>query len=306
MDNKAEIIELAQSLEQEVLRNEPLCGHTTFKIGGPCDALIEINDTAALCVLIKAANELDVKYMVIGNGSNLLFDDLGYDGLIFHIGSGLSDIKVIDNGKIRAEAGAMLISVCKAARDVSLSGLEFAYGIPGSVGGAVYMNAGAYGGEIKDVLEYCEVVDKNGDIKNIPADELELSYRSSLLQSTGETVVTAVFKMKRKRDRNMIDADMKEYMSRRKEKQPLEYPSAGSTFRRPAGCFAGKLIEDSGLRGFSIGDAQVSDKHCGFVINRGKATFKDVTELIEYVQKKVLADSGKDLKCEVLIKRYGE
>lgn len=305
MDKIDEIIHLAESLEQDVYLNEPLSEHTTFKIGGECPAFVDISSASALCVLIKAANELGEKYMIIGNGSNLLFDDLGYDGVIFHLGKKLSDITVRD-GRIRAEAGASLMSVCRAALDAGLSGLEFAYGIPGSVGGAVFMNAGAYGGEIKDVLESCEVIDQNGDIKTLTADEMELSYRKSVLQQTGETLLTAVFKMKRERDRSMIEADMKEYMHRRREKQPLEYPSAGSTFRRPEGYFAGKLIQDSGLKGFSIGGAQVSEKHSGFVINKGGATFADVTALIKAIQEKVKKDSGQTLECEVLIKRRGE
>lgn len=305
MDKIDEIIHLAESLEQDVYLNEPLSEHTTFKIGGECPAFVDISSASALCVLIKAANELGEKYMIIGNGSNLLFDDLGYDGVIFHLGKKLSDITVRD-GRIRAEAGASLMSVCRAALDAGLSGLEFAYGIPGSVGGAVFMNAGAYGGEIKDVLESCEVIDQNGDIKTLTADEMELSYRKSVLQQTGETLLTAVFKMKRERDRSMIEADMKEYMHRRREKQPLEYPSAGSTFRRPEGYFAGKLIQDSGLKGFSIGGAQVSEKHSGFVINKGGATFADVTALIKTIQEKVKKDSGQALECEVLIKRRGE
>lgn len=305
MDKIDEIIHLAESLEQDVYLNEPLSEHTTFKIGGECPAFVDISSASALCVLIKAANELGEKYMIIGNGSNLLFDDLGYDGVIFHLGKKLSDITVRD-GRIRAEAGASLMSVCRAALDAGLSGLEFAYGIPGSVGGAVFMNAGAYGGEIKDVLESCEVIDQNGDIKTLTADEMELSYRKSVLQQTGETLLTAVFKMKRERDRSMIEADMKEYMYRRREKQPLEYPSAGSTFRRPEGYFAGKLIQDSGLKGFSIGGAQVSEKHSGFVINKGGATFADVTALIKTIQEKVKKDSGQTLECEVLIKRRGE
>lgn len=305
MDKLENITSIALILGQHIKLNEPLCEHTTFKIGGEAKVFIEISNSNALCELVRLARKNEIKYMILGKGSNLLFDDRGFNGVIFYLGSLFSEVTV--SGKtITAQAGASLMSVCKAALENSLSGLEFAYGIPGSIGGAVYMNAGAYGGEIKDVLVSCEVLSESGELITVTAEDMELSYRHSIFQSDKYVILSAKFLLDDSSKKDDISKRMNELLKRRKDKQPVEYPNAGSTFKRPEGFFAGKLIEQSGLRGYTVGRAQVSQKHCGFVINLGGATFKDVTELISYVQKKVLEDSGQFLECEVLIKNYDD
>ena len=295
----SELCGLAEQLGCEVKYNEPLSQHTTFKVGGNCSAFIELSSDRSAIELIKAANGLGVRYCVLGNGSNVLFDDKGYNGVIFHIGHLMSGIELHEENNVRAAAGAGLNRLCSFACDNSLTGLEFAYGIPGSVGGAVYMNAGAYGGEIKDVLKAVEVVDcKDGRPYIFKTAELEMSYRQTSFMKNGLIVLGAVFALK-KGDSAEIKALMDDLMNRRREKQPLEYPSAGSTFKRPVGKYAGKLIQDSGLRGHTVGGAQVSEKHCGFVINKGGATAKDILELIKYIQDTVLEKTGSYLECEV-------
>ncbi|MCD7727961.1 MAG: UDP-N-acetylmuramate dehydrogenase [Ruminococcus sp.] len=303
MENIEEIISLAKSLDQKVVNDAYLKDYTTFKIGGKADAFIEISSTEALKQLLSRLESLKLKYMVLGRGSNVLFDDKGFNGVILHLGSDFAKAESLGN-TITAQSGASLMSVCKLALDNSLSGLEFAYGIPGTVGGTVFMNAGAYGGEIKNVLTSCEVIDRNGNIKTVFASDMELSYRHSIFQTNGDVILSATFTLDNTKERKEISSTMNELMSRRKEKQPLEFPNAGSTFKRPKGYFAGKLIEDSGLKGYTVGRAAVSDKHSGFVINLGGATFEDVTKVISDVQKKVLNDSGQTLECEVLIVRY--
>ena len=294
-----ELCRLAKQLGCEVRYDEPLSQHTTFKVGGNCRAYIELSSDSSAAELIKAAGSLGVRYCVLGNGSNVLFDDLGYNGVIFHIGHLMSGIELLGENSIRAAAGAGLNRLCTFAYENSLTGLEFAYGIPGSVGGAVYMNAGAYGGEIKDVLKAVEVVDcKDGRHFSFNIGELEMSYRQTSFMKNGLIVLGAVFELE-KGDTSEIRARMDELMDKRREKQPLEYPSAGSTFKRPVGKFAGKLIQDSGLRGYTIGGAQVSEKHCGFVINKGGATAKDILELIKHIQETVMEKTGSYLECEV-------
>lgn len=302
-DNVIEkIIRKAKEHGCQVATDEYLSGHTTFKIGGPCKAFISINSIDCLNDLIEIADKENYPYFVLGKGSNLLFDDKGFNGVIFHLGSDFSKISLIDETTIKAEAGCSLINVCRFAYENGLGGLEFAFGIPGSVGGAVYMNAGAYGGEIKDVLVSAKVIYK-GKISDINSNDMDLSYRHSIFQNNGSIITEAVFKLYKK-DKSEIKSLMDDYLKRRKNKQPLEYPNGGSTFKRPAGQFAGKLIEDSGLRGFSVGNAEVSKKHCGFVINKGNATFEDVTALIEKVQKTVMEKTGFFLECEVEVVRY--
>lgn len=303
MENIEKIISLAEKYGQNVIKGAMLKDYTTFKIGGEAKVLIEISSSAALCEIMSLLEKLNVKYMILGRGSNILFDDKGYNGVILHIGSEYADIGIHEN-IIRAKSGASLMSVCKAALECGLSGLEFAYGIPGTVGGAVFMNAGAYGGEIKDILASCDVIDREGSIKTVEAKDMDLSYRHSAFQTNGEVILSAVFKLDDTKSKSEIEEKMNDLLGRRKAKQPLEYPSAGSTFKRPTGYFAGKLIEDSGLKGYTVGKAAVSDKHSGFVINLGGATFKDVTTLIGDVQDKVLKDSGQFLECEVLIKHF--
>lgn len=302
MEKIEKVISLASEYGQKVIKGAKLKDYTTFKIGGEAKAFIEISSEDALCRLCKLLEELEINHMILGRGSNILFDDKGYNGVILHLGNEYSDIEVIDN-TITAKSGASLMSVCKAALEHSLSGLEFAYGIPGTVGGAVFMNAGAYGGEISDVLVSCKVL-VNGVVKTVKASQMDLSYRHSIFQTNGGVVLSAVFKLDDTKEKSEIEEKMKDLLGRRKAKQPLDYPNAGSTFKRPVGYFAGKLIEDSGLKGFTVGRAAVSDKHSGFVINLGGATFEDVTTLIRAVQDKVFKDSGQHLKCEVLIKRF--
>lgn len=296
------IIQMANEYGCKILIDERLSEHTTFKVGGPCKAFISVNSGECLTELIRLADTYEYPYFVMGKGSNLLFDDKGFNGVVFHLGSDFSDIKLLDDTTISAEAGCSLINVCRFAYENGLGGLEFAFGIPGSVGGAVYMNAGAYGGEIKDVITSAKAVNK-GEIADFDIEDMKLSYRHSIFQENDFIVTEAVFKLFKK-DKSEIKALMDEYLNRRKSKQPLEYPNSGSTFKRPTGQFAGKLIEDSGLRGFSVGEAEVSNKHCGFVINKGNATFKDVTELIKRVQETVKEKTGHFLECEVEIVKY--
>ncbi|MBR6102717.1 MAG: UDP-N-acetylmuramate dehydrogenase [Ruminococcus sp.] len=289
----------AASIGCEVKTNEPLAPHTTFKVGGCCEAFIEINGPKSAAALCEAADGSGIRYCFLGNGSNVLFDDLGYKGAVFHIGSLMSDIGLAGNNRIRADAGTRLSSVCTLALDNSLSGLEFAYGIPGSVGGAVFMNAGAYGGEIKDVLvEVTVLYTVDHSIKRLERGDFVMKYRDTSFMNNGDIVLGAVFELK-SGDKAEIKSAMDELIGRRRDKQPLEYPSAGSTFKRPFGYFAGKLIQDSGLRGFTIGGAQVSEKHCGFIINKGGATSADILALISHIQQTVKEKFGVELECEV-------
>ena len=296
-----------------LLRDEPMKKHTTFRIGGPADYYAE-PDMSRISKLIEIAKACDMPVTVIGNGSNLLVGDKGIRGLVIGIGKGMSEIEVTeavaqdftaqDNCHIiTAGAGAILAAVAAKAAEASLSGLEFASGIPGSVGGAVVMNAGAYGGEIKDVLIDATVLTADGELKTVTRDELDLSYRHSIVPEKGYIVLSARFRHTPK-PKDEIKSYMAELRAKRVEKQPLEYPSAGSTFKRPEGYFAGKLIMDAGLRGYSVGDAQVSQKHCGFVVNKGEAAAADVLTLIKDVQETVLKQFG--VKLEPEVKMIGE
>lgn len=286
-----------------LLQDEPMKKHTTFRIGGPADYYAE-PDMSRISKLIEMAKACDMPVTVIGNGSNLLVGDKGIRGLVIGIGKGMSEITAQGNGHvITAGAGAILAAVAAKAAEASLSGLEFASGIPGSVGGAVVMNAGAYGGEIKDVLIDATVLTAEGELKTVTRDELDLSYRHSIVQEKGYIVLSARFRLTPK-PKDEIKSYMAELRAKRVEKQPLEYPSAGSTFKRPEGYFAGKLIMDAGLRGYSVGDAQVSQKHCGFVVNKGEATAADVLTLIKDVQETVLKQFG--VKLEPEVKMIGE
>ena len=283
--------------KDKVLFEEPMSSHTTFRIGGPAEVFLmpesyeQIRSALALC------REEGLPYFVLGNGSNLLVSDIGYRGVIIQMDRNMGDIE-LKGTEIRACAGALLSSVAAAARKASLTGFEFAGGIPGTLGGAVVMNAGAYGGEMKDVLREVTVMTKEGDIRVIPSDRLELGYRTSIIKKAGYLVLEAVISLE-KGDPQAIQEKTKELASKRTEKQPLDYPSAGSTFKRPEGYFAGKLIMDSGLRGFRVGGAQVSEKHCGFVINTGGATAKDVKELMDHVIRTVKEKYNITLEPEV-------
>lgn len=284
----------------QVKEMEPLCAHTTFRIGGPAAFYLVPEQAEEVKKAIAFADERELPFLTIGRGSNILFPDEGYDGVVIEVGRGMEHIELMDDGRIRAAAGTGVGALAAAAARESLSGLEFASGIPGTLGGAVTMNAGAYGGEIRDCLVSATVLDADGAMQELEKDELELGYRTSVIQKKGYIVLEALFQMK-EGDRRAIQQRMREMNESRRQKQPLEYPSAGSTFKRPEGHFAGKLIEEAGLRGYRVGDAQVSEKHCGFVINRGNATAAQVRELIAHVQEKVFQMSGIKLEPEVKI-----
>lgn len=292
-----------QQLGDERVRfEEPMCDHTTFRIGGPAEVFVMPDSYEQIAWVIRQCRQEAIPYFILGNGSNLLVSDHGYRGVIIQLDRNLGEITV--NGtEIRAAAGALLSTIAATARRSSLSGFEFAGGIPGTLGGAVTMNAGAYGGEMKDVLKEVTVMNQDGEILTIPADKLELGYRTSIIKTAGYIVLEAVISLK-KGNIEEITALSRKLSAQRIEKQPLEYPSAGSTFKRPEGYFAGKLIEDAGLRGFRVGDAQVSEKHCGFVINRGNASAAEVMELMRQVEDKVEENSGVRLEAEV--RRIGE
>ena len=287
-----------QQLGNERVRfEERMCDHTTFRIGGPAEVFVMPESYEQIAWVIRQCRQEAIPYFILGNGSNLLVSDHGYRGVIIQLDRNLGEITV--NGmEIRAAAGALLSTIAATARRASLSGFEFAGGIPGTLGGAVTMNAGAYGGEMKDVLKEVTVMNQDGEILRIPADKLELGYRTSIIKTAGYIVLEAVILLK-KGNIEEITALSRKLSAQRIEKQPLEYPSAGSTFKRPEGYFAGKLIMDSDLRGYRVGGAQVSEKHCGFVINTGDATAEDVTELIRQVAERVKAQSGVTLEPEV-------
>lgn len=284
--------------------NEPLKKHTTFRIGGAADLLVTPQSEEQLIKLFKYIKENCIRYVIIGNGSNLLFSDEGYRGIVVKIGSELSSIEAIpcENGMIiNAGAGTLLSKLALFACENSLTGLEFASGIPGNVGGAVLMNAGAYDGEISQVLVRSTYLDcENLFVCTKTFDEHDFSYRHSSYENDGYLILSASFLLK-KGNKEDILSKMKDLNNRRITKQPLEFPSAGSTFKRPAGLFAGKLIEDANLKGYTVGGAKVSEKHCGFVINTGNATCEDVLGVIKYVQNTVFAKFGVELETEVKI-----
>ncbi len=280
-----------------VLTDEPMKQHTTFKIGGPADYFLVPETGEEVGEIIKICRKTDTQYFILGNGSNLLVGDGGYRGAVIQVYRNMSAVTV-EGTTITAQAGALLSAVAAAAKNASLTGFEFAGGIPGTVGGAAVMNAGAYGGEMKDVLVEVTVMDAEGKIFAIPAEKLELGYRTSVIKKAGYIVLEAKIRLK-EGDQEAIRERMKELTIQRTTKQPLEYPSAGSTFKRPEGYFAGKLVMDSGLRGYQVGGARVSEKHCGFVINAGDATAKDVRTLMDNVRDIVYEKYGVTLEPEV-------
>lgn len=288
--------------EQHVLKDEPMSGHTTFRVGGPADYFVTPADTGEIREVIRLCRDRNVPYYIVGNGSNLLVGDRGYRGVIIQVFRYMNQIST-EGEIIRAQAGALLSKVAAVACEAELTGMEFASGIPGTLGGAVRMNAGAYGGEMKQVLKCAEVLTPDGEILEIPVEDMKMGYRTSIVSARDYVVLQAVLSLK-KGNREEIRAKMEELRKKRVEKQPLEYGSAGSTFKRPEGYFAGKLIEDAGLRGFRVGNAQVSEKHCGFVINRGGATAAEVDELMNEVIRRVEANSGVRLEPEV--KKIGD
>lgn len=273
--------------------------HTTMKVGGKVDLMIEPSSISILRESLSLLNSADIPYMVIGNGSNTIFTDQGYNGVIIKIGSKLAKVEIKDN-TIIAMAGASLAAVANKAMEISLTGLEFASGIPGSIGGAVFMNAGAYGGEMSQVVVETLSINKKGEFVTLSGEDNKFSYRHSKMQEDELICVQVVLELK-KGHKSEILAMMKDLNSRRRDKQPLELPSAGSVFKRPPNNFAGKLIEDCGLRGTKIGGAQVSEKHCGFIVNTGNATASDVINLIKYVQDTVFKNTGILLELEVKI-----
>ena len=286
--------------EERFFRDEPMYKHTTFRVGGNARGYVLISDVRELEDVLNVCKESDVSTYVIGNGSNLLVSDEGYDGLIIELGRAMNDIR-LEDGIIKASAGALLSTLASFALKNSLTGLEFAAGIPGTVGGAMVMNAGAYGGEMKDVVKEVLVYDpESGAVLSIESEKMDFSYRHSVVKDKGYIVLGAQFKLM-PGVMSDIKAVMDELAAKRREKQPLEYPSAGSTFKRPEGYFAGKLIQDSGLMGYSVGDAEVSKKHAGFVINKGKAKAADIHRLIYDVRDKVLEDTGVTLEPEVIM-----
>ena len=283
--------------EERVFTGEAMSRHTTFKIGGPADYFLMPDKDTDVGRIVKICKESAIPYFILGNGSNLLVGDGGYRGAVIQIYKNMSAVTV-EGTEITVQAGALLSSVAAAAKNAALTGFEFAGGIPGTMGGAVVMNAGAYGGEMKDVLKEVTVMDEEGEIVTLPADKLELGYRTSIIKTAGYIVLEAKLQLK-EGNPEVIRETMKDLTIRRTTKQPLEYPSAGSTFKRPEGYFAGKLIMDSGLAGYQVGGAQVSEKHCGFVINAGGATARDVRTLMDNVRDIVYKKYGVTLEPEV-------
>ena len=285
--------------EKRVCIDEPMKKHTTFRVGGNADFFVMPKNIEEVQAVVALCKQEGMPYYILGNGSNLLVSDKGYRGTVIQIYKEMSEIH-IEGTKVRVQAGALLSKIGSATLAAGLTGFEFAAGIPGTVGGAVVMNAGAYGGEMKDILESATVLTQNGEVLTLYNRELELGYRTSIIARKGYTVLEAVYQLE-PGEKESIRARMDELKTQRVTKQPLEYPSAGSTFKRPEGYFAGKLIQDAGLRGFRVGGAQVSEKHCGFVINTGDATAQDVMELIQQVSDKVMQEFGVRLEPEVKV-----
>lgn len=286
---------------ENIFREEPMSRHTTFRIGGNADCLLQIENAEQLSKVKKYLKTLEIPYFVIGNGSNLLVSDEGYRGIILAVSEYMSDVKVEGN-RITAQAGALMSKIARVALEHGLTGFEFASGIPGTIGGGVVMNAGAYDSELKQVVSLVKVIGEDGECLELDNETMEFGYRTSAIKNTGFTAVEVQLDLQ-PGDKDTIKARMDELTAKRREKQPLEYPSAGSTFKRPQGHFAGALIMNAGLRGYQVGDAQVSEKHCGFVINKGKATAEDVLNLMAHVQKEVKEQFDVELEPEVIVLR---
>lgn len=283
---------------ENILYREPLKKHTTFRVGGEADCIVQIENEKQLADLLGYLARVEIPYFIMGNGSNLLAGDKGYRGIVLQLSDKINRIRVEGN-RIYAQAGAFLSQVAKTACEQGLTGLEFAAGIPGTVGGGIVMNAGAYDGEMKMVTETVTVLDKEGRKLDLDNDTMEFGYRTSAIKNSPFIVTECCFLL-REGDSKEIAAKMDDFQRRRKEKQPLEYPSAGSTFKRPEGHFAGKLIMDAGLAGMKVGGAQVSEKHCGFVINAGDASAKDIRQLIDHIQEEVERQFSVRLEPEVI------
>lgn len=284
--------------EEDILFREPMCRHTTFRIGGEAQCFVRISDREQLRRIIPYFRQVETPFFILGNGSNLLVGDKGYRGVVLQLSDRFNRISV-EGERLLAQAGALLSQIARTALKKELTGFEFASGIPGTIGGGVVMNAGAYDGEMKQVVERVTVMDGQGEILELSGDEMEFGYRTSIIKNRPFIVLEVCLRLKAGNG-GKIQAKMEELSRKRKEKQPLEYASAGSTFKRPEGYFAGKLIMDAGLRGYSIGGACVSEKHCGFVVNKGKATAADVAEVILEVQERVKNRFGVALEPEVV------
>lgn len=292
--------EIASFIEAEDIKiDEMMNKHTSFRVGGPAKVFLIVHSEEKLRNILLALKRHELPYFVLGNGSNLLVSDEGYDGVMVYLGEEFSEVEITGT-QMKAKAAALLGKVARKAMEEGLAGLEFAAGIPGSLGGGVVMNAGAYGGELSQVVTKVKAMNPNGEIIELEKEQLLLGYRTSIFKIK-PFVILEVFMELQKGNKEEILAKIKEYTKARVEKQPLEYPSAGSTFKRPEGYFAGKLIMDAGLRGYRVGDAQVSEKHCGFVINRGNATATEIKTLMENVAKKVKEEFGVDLEAEVIM-----
>lgn len=290
----------AQACGCEILIEEPMRLHTTFKIGGPAERFYSVTALSQLQRVLKALEEENIPAFILGNGSNLLVSDNGISGAVIYLAGEFREIRDLGGGRLSAGAGASLASVCAYARDRSLSGLEFAWGIPGYMGGAAYMNAGAYGGEMKDIISRVIARNEQGEITAYSGKELDFGYRKSRFTGSREVILSVELQLAPGNPLE-ISGKMEELMGRRKEKQPYDMPSAGSVFKRPEGAFAGALIEKCGLKGTAVGGAQVSEKHSGFIVNSGGATCEDVRQLILLIQNKVLQETGYRLECEVRI-----
>lgn len=301
MINIEELSRLCGKLGCRITPECPLSEYVTFRIGGRCRALISVNSADSVCTLLRYFRENDIKYFIIGRGSNIIVADEGFDGVVLFFGGDFAKIEVIGNS-LKCQAGASLSSVCVRAQQNALTGMENLFGIPGTAGGALYMNAGAYGSEMADVVVSAEYIDENGELRFISADNMDLSYRHSIF-SENNSVITSVSVELKKGSSDDIRNAMNECMAKRTSKQPLEFPSAGSTFKRPEGSYASLLIEKCGLKGLSCGGAEVSEKHSGFVINKGFATCKDVLELCGEVQRIVEEKTGFRLELEPVILR---
>lgn len=300
MEYSESMFSFSKGIECEVKKDVPMKMYSSFRTGGNAKIMLCPKDEKSLYEAVKICQKANIRPFILGNGTNILVSDRGIDNVVIHIGKGFDEIELVDETTVRCQAGCSLMKLCRFALEKGLSGLEFAYGIPGTVGGAMYMNAGAYGGEMKDVAVSCDYITFDGEKGTFFGDEMELSYRRSAFSDSDKIIVSALIKLE-KGSKTEIEKKMNELMARRKDKQPVEFPSAGSTFKRPEGLFAGKLIEECGLRGKSIGGAQVSEKHCGFIINKNNATSEDIMDLIDFVRDEVLEQKGVMLEPEVKI-----
>ncbi|MCI5815685.1 UDP-N-acetylmuramate dehydrogenase [Ruminococcus sp.] len=276
-----------------------LAGYTTFRVGGPCRVLVHVNSGRTVQVLVQFLRREGIRFAVLGRGSNVIVPDEGFDGVVLLFGSAFGQV-IRQENRLICQAGASLRAVCSAALEAELTGLEFAYGIPGTVGGGLYMNAGAYGGELSDVVVSAEYLDREGNLLQMDAEQMELSYRHSCFMHNGGIITGVTFQLQ-PGDPEQIRTEMEQTLEKRKAKQPLEYPSAGSTFKRPQGDYASRLIEVCGLKGLSVGGAEVSRKHSGFIINKGGATCADILALADRVQQTVREQTGFQLELEPVV-----